>query len=44
MTSLIEVTDLSIEFPTAGGGVRAVDGLSFTLVEGIGEAFGRIAN
>jgi peptide/nickel transport system ATP-binding protein len=38
VTSLIEVTDLSIEFPTAGGGVRAVDGLSFTL--GAGGALG----
>jgi peptide/nickel transport system ATP-binding protein len=31
---LVEVTDLSVEFPTGGSAVRAVDGLSFTLEAG----------
>ncbi|MFE2425170.1 ABC transporter ATP-binding protein [Streptomyces sp. NPDC059373] len=32
--SLVEVTDLSVEFPTGGSAVPAVDGLSFTLEAG----------
>ncbi|MDX6314593.1 MAG: peptide/nickel transport system ATP-binding protein ddpF, partial [Streptomyces sp.] len=33
-SALVEVTDLSVEFPTGGSAVRAVDGLSFTLEAG----------
>ncbi|WNI17877.1 ABC transporter ATP-binding protein [Actinacidiphila sp. ITFR-21] len=32
--ALVDVADLRIEFPTGGGPVRAVDGLSFTLAAG----------
>ncbi|MFC5802442.1 ABC transporter ATP-binding protein [Streptomyces formicae] len=34
MTALVEVTDLTVEFPVEGGALRAVDGLSFTLAPG----------